>query len=616
MKGQLKKLVAIVSAFAMIMCSITIYNHVSVEASATASKNGKKYEVVDGQNEGFAGFTCNGLQVFSDVDGYIGFAWGIGVEPSSIKVQINSTDVETYGSNANGIYVRYSAFKELANGEYSIVVTATTKKTETQEATEVKGNATLKISAAEETTTAEEITDPEKVDWNSRDWIGNGTADTTLTNRFKVYILPSNPKTLQADHFENKDGVDALYMPNNESPAKTVTVNGTDITAKCKMDGAQTFVPGSALKAATYNEVVITTVNNVVLKAFIYNNKVEEPSETESTTTKDATADDYEWVKFGLGAAVPDDTYYYDKKSITNNITVGNIQTPGFATEITGSYVSVPAGVSSVKVNGVTVDKGISGAGVCIDLSYYTKNINEVVIEYAGGTGKMLVKNASVKDEASATIDGEAVTVTDGKITLGDAQYGYYCNGKMYKAGSKVEVNGKMNFTSVNKLDVSITKGASIRYKGETGLRFKTDITTDNLDILSSDAVAEGTLITTSDFYENNDSSLDLDSKYAFINVVNKGWNIQDEANKTYSYCGSVVQIKSYDREFVAKSYVTITYTDGEKVPYYSTGIGGPRSIQKVAKAVKDHDYTGIPDEFKSIIDKYAAGNNENGGEQ
>lgn len=71
MKGQLKKLVAIVSAFAMIMCSITIYNHVSVEASATASQNGKKYEVIDGQNEGFTGFTCNGLQVFNDVDGHI-----------------------------------------------------------------------------------------------------------------------------------------------------------------------------------------------------------------------------------------------------------------------------------------------------------------------------------------------------------------------------------------------------------------------------------------------------------------------------------------------------------------------------------------------------------------
>ena len=615
MKGQLKKLVAIVSAFAMIMCSITIYNHVSVEASATASKNGKKYEVVDGQNEGFAGFTCNGLQVFSDVDGYIGFAWGIGVEPSSIKVQINSTDVETYGSNANGIYVPYAAFKGLANGEYPIVVTATTKVTATQEATEVKGNATLKISAAEETTTAEEITDPEKVDWNSRDWIGNGTADTTLTNRFKVYILTSNPKTLQADHFENKDGVDALYMPNNESPAKTVTVNGVDITAKCKMDGAQTFVPGSALKAATYNEVVITTVNNVVLKAFIYNNKVEEPSETESpevTTTGEASTDDYEWEKFGIGApAVPDNTYYYDKKSLTN-ITVVNIQKPG---DITGSYVEVPGDVVGVKVNGGAVNKGIQGRGVCIALSYYTKDINKVVIEYAGGgTGKMLVKNASVKDEASATIDGETVTVTDGRITLGDAQYGYYCNGKMYKAGSEVEVNGKMNFTSVNKLDVSITEGASIRYKGETGLRFKTDISTDNLAILSSNAVTEGTLITTSDLYEK-DNNFNLKSEYAFINVVNKGWYAQDEAEKTYSYCGSVVQIKDYTRNFVAKSYVAITYTDGETIPYYSTGIGGPRSIQKVAQAVKEHEYTGIPSEFRDIIDKYANGNSENGGE-
>ena len=44
MKGQLKKLVAIVSAFAMIMCSITIYNHVSVEVGVT---NGSKHNKQD-----------------------------------------------------------------------------------------------------------------------------------------------------------------------------------------------------------------------------------------------------------------------------------------------------------------------------------------------------------------------------------------------------------------------------------------------------------------------------------------------------------------------------------------------------------------------------------------
>ena len=607
MKGQLKKLVAIVSAFAMIMCSITIYNHVSVEASATASQNGKKYEVIDGQNEGFTGFTCNGLQVLNDVDGHIGFAWGIDVEVSSIKVQINGADVATYNDNAKGIFVPYSAFKELANGEYPIVVTATTTATETQEATEVKGNATLKISAAEETTTAEEITDPEKVDWNSRGWIGNGTTDTTLTDRFKAYVLPSNPKTLEVINFQNKNGVDALYMPNNESPAKTVTVNGTDITAKCVTDGAQTFVPGSALKAATYNEVVITTVNNVVLKAFIYNNKVEEPSETESPetpTTKDATADDYEWVKFGLGAAVPDNTYYYDKKSLTN-ISVVNIQVPGYAPEITGSYVNAPARVLSVKVNGVAVDKGIQGAGVCIDLSYYTKNINEVVIEYAGGTGKMLVKNASVKDEASATIDGEAVTVTNGKITLGDAQYGYYCNGKMYKAGSEVEVTEDMAFTSVKELNITMAQGAGIRYIGDSGLRFQATITSDNMDAVASDAITEGTLITTSDIYnEGKNGELDLTYAKTKLNIVNSGWF----NNQTGVYCGSVCKIaeSNYKREFVARAYVTINYADGTSDTFYSNNMAPSRSIQKVAQLLIGDNYGGISEEYHSVIDNFA----------
>ena len=424
---------------------------------------------------------------------------------------------------------------------------------------------------------------------------------------FKVYILPSNPKTLKADHFENKDGVDALCMSNDESPAKTVTVNGVDITAKCKENGAETFVPGSALKADTYNEVVITTVNNVVLKAFIFNDKVEEPSENESPetpTTKDATAVDYEWVKFELGATtVPDDTYYYDKKSI-KNITVVNIQTPGFATEI-GSYVTVGGVISNVKVNGVTVDKGIQDAGVCIGLSYYKKNINEVVIEYAGGRGKMLVKNASVKDEASATIDGEAVTVTDGKITLGNAQYGYYCNGKMYKAGSEVEVTEDMAFTSVKELNITMAQGAGIRYIGDSGLRFQATITSDNMDAVASDAITEGTLITTSDIYnDGKDCELTLTYAKTKLNIVNSGWF----NNQTGVYCGSACKIaeSNYKREFVARAYVTINYADGTSETTYSNNMAPSRSIQKVAQLLIGDNYGGISEEYHSVIDSFA----------
>ena len=54
-----------------------------------------------------------------------------------------------------------------------------------------------------------------------------------------------------------------------------------------------------------------------------------------------------------------------------------------------------------------------------------------------------------------------------------------------------------MAFTSVNKLDLEITNGVSIRLiTVETGLRYKATITSDNNEAINSDAIHEGILIT------------------------------------------------------------------------------------------------------------------------
>lgn len=54
-----------------------------------------------------------------------------------------------------------------------------------------------------------------------------------------------------------------------------------------------------------------------------------------------------------------------------------------------------------------------------------------------------------------------------------------------------------MAFTSVNKLDLEITNGVSIRLiTVETCLRYKATITSDNNEAINSDAIQEGILIT------------------------------------------------------------------------------------------------------------------------
>ena len=258
-------MIAVLCAIAMVVTSVTVYNTQTAVASANATANGKVYTVTDGTNEGFAGFTCNGMEIFNETDGHIGFAWGEKVDPESIKVSINDAEVTTYNATANGIFVNYSQFKDFADGEYPILVTATTSG---ETAKDVKGNATLKIQDQGETEPA--VTDPSAVKWDDISWLGNGTTDQGNLDKFKAYVSPANPKKLEVINIQTKNDVNALYMPNNDSPADKIEVNGADVTSDCITDGAQTFVPVSLL-TKMYNSVVITTVNSNELSAFIFN---------------------------------------------------------------------------------------------------------------------------------------------------------------------------------------------------------------------------------------------------------------------------------------------------------------------------------------------------------
>lgn len=202
---------------------------------------------------------------------------------------------------------------------------------------------------------------------------------------------------------------------------------------------------------------------------------------------------------------------------------------------------------------------------------------------------------------AKVTVDGEEVAVENGKVTLGDAKYGYLCANKMYKAGTEVTVNEDMEFTSVNTLSVAMTDGAGIRYIGESGLRFQSTIASDNMEAVASDAITEGTLITTKVIFDNNNDTLELGYSHAMINVKNSGWF----GDKVGTYCGSVCKITDNKREFIARSYVTVNYEDGTSKTVYS-GMGPSRSVQFVAQAIIDAKYPGINEKYHSVIDDYA----------
>ena len=203
-------------------------------------------------------------------------------------------------------------------------------------------------------------------------------------------------------------------------------------------------------------------------------------------------------------------------------------------------------------------------------------------------------------EQYTATVDGEELAVTNNTVELPTtADYGYYCNGKMYKKGSVVTLEENMTFTSVNKLDLTITNGVSIRLvTGETGLRYKATITSDNNEAINSDAIKEGILITTQANYNDTDSNIKIGSdnvlNVANVSETNNKWYAEknDTINNKYggTFCGSIIKMidSNIPRPFVARAYATIKYEGYSDATVIYTDVIGKKSIQDIAKLIQE----------------------------
>ena len=136
------------------------------------------------------------------------------------------------------------------------------------------------------------------------------------------------------------------------------------------------------------------------------------------TTGVEATAEQLK--EIGGDAAA---TWFYDEAKTTGIKEVVNIQKPGFAKE-SGVYVSVPAGISKVTVNGNddAALTAIDGAGVVVYLTSLTKEYNTVVITYANGEGTVVIKNVNgTKDTTDVTQpDASSADVSQPDVTSAD----------------------------------------------------------------------------------------------------------------------------------------------------------------------------------------------------
>ena len=215
--------------------------------------------------------------------------------------------------------------------------------------------------------------------------------------------------SIQKPEFASETGIYMSVLSGIES----VTINGQN--AGYAVQGSGVIVYLSALTKAN-NTITIKHADGtstVIIKDKTKSG-TDEPDPTQPVTTKKddtnptqpattkkdepgqvttaPSTDDAEWVEL-QGDPENANTYFYDKKSMNLNEIV-NIQQPSWAAE-KGIYMNVPSGISEVTVNGLSENVGkIEGAGVLIYLSALTKEINEVSIKHALGTGYVKIRNA------------------------------------------------------------------------------------------------------------------------------------------------------------------------------------------------------------------------------
>ena len=382
-----------------------------------------------------------------------------------------------------------------------------------------------------------------------------------------------------------------------------VTLNGATFNQPA---GAGIYIKYADLKDNAYNVFEATSaVDNHTFQIII---KAGTPVEGETTTAGTVETTTEAQTEAFDPSTITDWTKVKDSTTMSYYIANGAEGKVSVKPEMHGDKVYAAFGLAakfkSVSLNGEAVTPR-DGADIEIPKTSFKEGYNKLDVTNHYGNETVTIYFNVEKEAPTVTVDGKDVAVENGKVTLGDAQYGYYCNGKMYKAGTEVEVTEDMAFTSVKELNITMAQGAGIRYIGDSGLRFQATITSDNMDAVASDAITEGTLITAGDIYnDGKDGELTLKYAKAKLNIVNSGWF----NNQTGVYCGSVCKIaeSNYKREFVARAYVTINYADGTSETTYSNNMAPSRSIQKVAQLLKVDNYGGISEEYHSVIDNFA----------
>ncbi|MBR2213680.1 MAG: InlB B-repeat-containing protein [Eubacterium sp.] len=233
----------------------------------------------------------------------------------------------------------------------------------------------------------------------------NSEFDQKLKGSQKAINTGSTFSTLNVCQYQNA-GFSELYIAGPWSAANLqATVNGVADSVAVEGAGLRIYNAANYL-TKRYNVIDVSTSDGTSGQIIVFCPEIP-PEETttvdpsapttsaEPTTTAEPTTAN-PWKEIGGDAA---NQWYYNNNTKQNISSVVNIQQPPWASE-KGVYITVPAGISVVDVNGKTEDVAkIDGAGAIVYLSALTKKINEVTFTHGLGTSYIQIKNENGSED-------------------------------------------------------------------------------------------------------------------------------------------------------------------------------------------------------------------------
>lgn len=250
-------------------------------------------------------------------------------------------------------------------------------------------------------------------DWSTIDYLGDGAGGGTYTNKYKFYA-ENGTKAVNIQHpgFSEEDGIYIGF------PAADIQMDLAGYAVQGA--GACIYLSNFTQKVT---EFTVSWAGGSTTCYVYYEDGTEGP-----TTTQDPSAPTAEPTTANPWKSIPNggSQWYYNNVTKQNISSVVNIQKPGWAAE-DGVYITVPAGISQVDVNGVTSGvAAIDGAGFVVYLSAMTKKYNDVTITHGLGTSYIQIENTNGSEDPTTeaptgeTESTEAPTTTEEPTTEAD----------------------------------------------------------------------------------------------------------------------------------------------------------------------------------------------------